>query len=89
VAEEEVLGPPHAHIGLQRQPAQPREHTRPAPAAEFVPDEVHRKRHHRDRADHEQKTDASLRREGPDREEDRDSREWNAHLLRDDQDRPG
>src|SRR5207249_1714525 len=52
VAEEEVLSPAYAHIRLQRQSAQPREHARPAPAPELVPDEVDRQRRHRDRANH-------------------------------------
>ena len=87
MAKEEVPGPAHAHIGFERQPAQTREQARPAPAAQLVPDQIDGQRHRDDRARHEQEVHASLRREGADREEGRDRRQWDPDLLGDDQDR--
>ena len=74
VALEEALGPAHAHVGLERQPAEPGEQPGPAPAAQLVPDEVDRQRHRRDRADHQRDADPSLRAEGADHEEGRHGR---------------
>jgi hypothetical protein len=87
VAEKEVLGPAHTYIGFERQAAEAREHARPAPAAEFVPDEIHRQRHHRDRADHQQWTHSPLRRERANGQEGRHRGQRDPDLLGDDQGR--
>jgi len=52
-----------------------------------VPDEIDGQRDQRDRADHQQETDASLRREGADRQHRRDRRQGNPDLLGDDEGR--
>ena len=79
--QEEVLGPPHAHIRLERQAAQSLEHASPTPAAELVPDEIDRQGHYRDRADDEPQTDTPVGREGADHQEGRDRRQRNPDLL--------
>ncbi len=45
MTEEEILGTPHADVGLQGQATETREHARTAAAAELVPDEINRRRH--------------------------------------------
>jgi hypothetical protein len=81
VTDEEILGPPHADIGLQRQPAQAGEDPGSAPPTELVPDQIHGQCHDDDRTDHQPEIDAAGRGERSGREEGRDRRQGNPQLL--------
>jgi hypothetical protein len=81
VTEEEVLGPPYADIRLERHAAEPREDARAPPPPQLVPDEIHGKRDQDDRADHQRKTAAPVRRQRADDEESRDRWQRNPDLL--------
>jgi hypothetical protein len=85
IAGEDVLGPSHARVGLEREATETRQHTYAAAPAQLVPSEVHRQCDQRDRAQHERDTDASARRERADCEEGRHRWQRDADLFGDDQ----
>jgi hypothetical protein len=82
---EDILGPVHAGIRLERQSAESRQDGHAAPAARFIPGEIHAQSHYGDRAQREKHADSSGRRECAHPEERRHRREWDAELLSDHQ----